>query len=90
MTFQYIIQDGWKLLVCKNDEVNTGDPSWTLKRIKDNGEHKVLPGKKKIYLDAKCKNPKRYDEAEEPMDESISSSNSGQQDGEEAGPMTKE
>ena len=60
LTFQYNIENGWKLVVCKNDKVNPGDPSWTLKRIQANGKEVVLEGKRKIYFDSKSKNPKKY------------------------------
>ena len=60
LTVQYTIQDGWKLLVCKNDKkVNPENPSWTLKRIEADGKQVVLEGKRKIYFDSKSKTPKQ-------------------------------
>ena len=61
LTFQYCIEDNWKLVVCKNeDKVNPGDPNWILKRIEADGKRVVLPGKRKIYFDSKSLNPKQY------------------------------
>ena len=60
LTFQYNIENGWKLVVCKNDKVNPGDPSWTLKRIEADGTHVVLEGKRKVYEDSNSKAPKKY------------------------------
>ena len=59
VTYQYMVEDGWKLLVCKNDQkINPDDPTWILKRVEPSGERVCLAGKKKIYFDAKSKNPK--------------------------------
>ena len=60
ITFQYHIENGWKLLVCKNDKVNAEDPSWTLKRIEADGTLVILEGKKKTYFDSRSKNPKQF------------------------------
>ena len=60
LTFQYWIEDQWKILVCKNeDKVNPGDPSWILKRIKADGKHVLLEGKSRDYDDNKSKHPKQ-------------------------------
>ena len=60
LTFQYWIEDQWKILVCKNeDKVNPGDPSWILKRIEADEKYVLLEGKRKVYYDSKSKTPKQ-------------------------------
>ena len=59
VTYQYLVEDGWNLVLSKNEQkFNSDDPTWILKRIETSGEQVCLPGKKKRYLDAKCKTPK--------------------------------
>lgn len=58
LTYQYMVQNGWNLLVCKNEKVNPEDPTWTLKRIEPSGKLIALEGKRKLYQDKDSKNPK--------------------------------
>ena len=61
LTYQYMVQNGWKLLIGKNEKVNPEDPTWTLKRVEPSGELISLEGKRKVYYDKDSKNPKIYD-----------------------------
>ena len=56
-----MVQNGWKLLIGKNEKVNPEDPTWTLKRVEPSGELISLEGKRKVYYDKDSKNPKIYD-----------------------------
>ena len=59
---QYLVQDGWKLLIAKNPNPLPNGPKLMLKRIKDSGEQVTLRGTSKIYLDKFAKQPKIYDD----------------------------
>ena len=59
-TFQYLIEDQEKLLICKNEKKNNPeDPTWILKRIETDEKHVLVEGKRKVYDDSKSKFPKQ-------------------------------
>ena len=61
LAYQYMVQNGWKLLIGRNEKVSPDDPKWTLKRIEPSGKLISLEGKRKIYYDKNSKCPKVYE-----------------------------
>ena len=59
--YQYLIKDGWKLMISKNSNPSSSEPSWILKKIEESGKQIPLKGVKKTYLDKNSKHPKVYD-----------------------------
>ena len=51
-TFQYSIEDGWKVVIGKNDNPGPSDPTWTVTRI-DGGKRKLLPRVRQFYQRSK-------------------------------------
>ena len=59
--FQYHIEEGWKVLIGKNENTGPSEPTWSLFRIKgsEGSERKLLQSVRQFYQRSNEHNPRR-------------------------------